>query len=150
MKLIKITSFFLLLLTAACSTLTLRPTDFAWPVESVLKINNEGNVSEDRHSIEFNTKAIFFEETKDTSAFLNKEIRILRNMNGYYFITAEKFKNVYVFMADEGELVLDNKILISETGLEKPAMNQRKPFVELIDGDNRYYLTNDGIDRTEK
>ena len=71
-------------------------------------------------------------------------------MNGYYFITANKFKNVYVFKADDGELVLENKILISESGMETPAMNQRKPFVELIDGDKTYNLTRDGIDRTEK
>jgi len=150
MKLIKIASLFLFLVVAACSTLTLKPTDFAWPVESVLKINDDGNVSEDRHSIEFNTKGIFFEELNDSSAFANREIRILRDMNGYYFITAEKFKNVYVFKSDEGELVLENKIFISELGIEKPALNQRKPFVELLDGGKSLYLTNEGIDRTEK
>jgi len=150
MKLIKIVLFFLLIVTVACSTLTLKPTDFAWPVESVLKINDDGKVVEDRYAIEFDTRGIFYEELQDSSAFVNKELRMLRDMNGYYFITSEKFKNVYVFKADEGALVLENKILVSETGVENPALNQRKPFVELIDGTTSLYLTKEGIDRTAK
>ena len=150
MKLIKIALFFLLIVTVACSTLTLKPTDFAWPVESVLKINDDGKVVEDRYAIEFDTRGIFYEELRDSSAFVNKELRMLRDMNGYYFITSEKFKNVYVFKADEGALVLENKILVSETGVENPALNQRKPFVELIDGTTSLYLTKEGIDRTAK
>lgn len=150
MKLIKIALFFLLIVTVACSTLTLKPTDFAWPVESVLKINDDGKVVEDRYAIEFDTRGIFYEELRDSSAFVNKELRMLRDMNGYYFITSEKFKNVYVFKADEGALVLENKILVSETGVENPALNQRKPFVELIDGGKSLYLTKEGIDRTAK
>ena len=150
MKLIKIALFFLLIVTVACSTLTLKPTDFAWPVESVLKINDDGKVVEDRYAIEFDTRGIFYEELQDSSAFVNKELRMLRDMNGYYFITSEKFKNVYVFKADEGALVLENKILVSETGVENPALNQRKPFVELIDGTTSLYLTKEGIDRTAK
>lgn len=150
MKLIKIALFFILIVTVACSTLTLKPTDFAWPVESVLKINDDGKVVEDRYAIEFDTRGIFYEELQDSSAFVNKELRMLRDMNGYYFITSEKFKNVYVFKADEGALVLENKILVSETGVENPALNQRKPFVELIDGGKSLYLTKEGIDRTAK
>ena len=71
-------------------------------------------------------------------------------MNGCYFITSEQFKNVYVFEADDGALVLENKIQVSETGLKNPALNQREPYVELIDGTEKLLLTNDGIYRTEK
>ena len=150
MKLIKIVLLLFLVITVACSTLTLKPTNFAWPVESVLKINDDGKVIEDRYAIEFDARGIFFEEFQDSSAFENKKLRMLRDMNGYYFFTSEKFKNVYVFKADEGALVLENKIPVSETGLENPALNQREPYVELIDGNNKLLLTNEGINRTEK
>ena len=150
MKLIKIVLLLFLVITVACSTLTLKPTNFAWPVESVLKINDDGKVIEDRYSIVFDTRGIFYEEFQDSSAFENKKLRMLCDMNGYYFFTSEKFKNVYVFKADEGALVLENKIPVSETGLENPALNQREPYVELIDGNNKLLLTNEGINRTEK
>ena len=52
--------------------------------------------------------------------------------------------------ADDGALVLENKIQVSETGLKNPALNQREPYVELIDGTEKLLLTNDGIYRTEK
>ena len=100
------------------------------------------------HSID--ARGIFYEEFNDSSAYKNKEVRVLRNMNGYYFITSDKFKNVYVFEADDGALVLENKIFISESGIENPALNQRKPFVELIYGDKSINLTSEGIDRIEK
>jgi hypothetical protein len=150
MKPIKIMLFLFLIVTVACSTLTLKPTNFAWPVESVLKINDDGKVIEDRYAIEFDARGIFYEEFQDSSAFENKELRMLRDMNGYYFFTSEKFKNVYVFKADEGALVLENKIPVSETGLENPALNQREPYVELIDGSNKLLLTIEGINGTEK
>jgi len=45
----------LILLTSACSMLTLQPADFSWPVESAIKVDDQGNVSEERYSIDFNT-----------------------------------------------------------------------------------------------
>jgi len=36
----------LLSLTTACSVLTLQPANFSWPLESVLPIDENGNVSE--------------------------------------------------------------------------------------------------------
>jgi len=150
MKLIKTLLLLSLIITVACSTLIVKPTDFAWPVETVLKINDDGKVTEDRYAIKFNTKGIFYEELNDSSAFKNKELRILRNMNGYYFIISKQFKNIYVFEADNGALVLENKIPVSETGLENPALNQREPYVELINDGEKLLLTNDGIYRMEK
>ncbi|MCK5590571.1 MAG: hypothetical protein KAI72_01325, partial [Candidatus Pacebacteria bacterium] len=124
--------------------------DFAWPVESVIAVEENGKVSDDRYSISFDTKELFFEETEDSSAYVGKKIRILRDINGYYFITAEKFKNVYVFQMDNGSMILRNKIFISEIGIEDPALNQRAPYIELIDGGKNLYLTNNGIDRNKK
>ena len=150
MKLINFLPFLLLAIAAACSVLKLQPADFAWPVESVIDVDENGKVSDDRYSISFDTKGLFFEETEDSSAYVGKKIRMLRDINGYYFITAEKFKNVYVFQMDNGAMVLNNKIFISELGMEDPALNQRAPYIELIDGGKSLYLTYNGIDRNKK
>jgi hypothetical protein len=131
---------------AACSVLTLQPANFAWPIESVLPVNDEGVVMEERYSIEFNTVGLFYEEFQDSSAYNGNSIRIIRDNGGYYFITAAKFKNVYVFRDKEGALVLHNKIFISEPGVEDPAFNQRAPYIELIDKDKKLNLTNEGVE----
>ena len=150
MKWTKFLSFVLLGLFAACSTLTLQSVNFAWPIESVLPVDESGMVTDDRYSLSFDTRGLFYEELNDSSAYKEKEIRILRNVNGFYFVTVNKFKNVYVFKISDGTLVLDNKIFISEFGVENPALNQRAPYVELIDGVNSLYLTNTGIDTDKK
>ena len=150
MKPINFLPLLLLVITAACSTLKLQQADFAWPVESVISIDENGKVSDERYSISFDTGVLFYEEFEDSSSYAGKEIRILRNINGYYFIIAQNFKNVYVFQMDNGAMVLNNKIFISEFGVEDPALNQRTPYVELIDGDNSLYLNNNGIDRNKK
>ncbi|GBD88036.1 hypothetical protein BMS3Abin03_01970 [bacterium BMS3Abin03] len=150
MKLIRIITFLLLVFAAACSTLKLQPADFAWPVESVLAADNNGTVSEDRYSIMFDIQGLFYEEFQDSSAYKGKEIRLLRDVNGFYFITSAGFKNVYVFKMDYGALVLDNKIFVSETGIQSPALNQRSPYIELIDNGKSLYLTNTGIYRNKK
>lgn len=131
---------------AACSSLTLEPVNYAWPLESVLSVDDGGNVTEDRYFIEFNTKGLFFEEFQDSSAYMGREIRMIRDTQGFYYITCSDFKNVYVFTADEGSLCLDNKILITEAGIESPAFNQRSPFIELVNGGAKTNLTHEGIE----
>ena len=150
MKRTLILSFFLLGLLTGCAALTLQPANFAWPIESVLHVDETGMVTDDRYSISFDTKSLFFEEFQDSFAYKDKEIRILRDVNGFYFITANKFNNVYVFKMNHGAMVLDNKIFISESGVENPALNQREPYVELIDDNKSLYLTNTGIDRDKR
>ena len=139
-------SIILLSLTTACSVLTLQPANFSWPLESILPIDEKGNVIEDRYSLEFNTVGLFYDEFQDSLAYKEKELRLIRDNQGLYFLTAQKFKNVYVFRADEGKLVLNNKIFISEFGLQTPAFNQRNPYIELVDGSNKMNLTSEGID----
>ena len=145
MKQLLCLSAFLVLFTSACSVLTLQPADFSWPVESLLKVDDQGNVTEDRYSTTFNTIGIFYEEFQDSMAYKGKNIQLIRNNLGYYFITGEEFKNVYVFKASEGTLALEKKIFISEFGLKDPALNQRSPYIELLDGDYKINLTSDGI-----
>ena len=137
----------LFLFFAACSSLVLKPVDFAWPVESVLHVNDEGFVKEDRHTLFFNAKVLFLEETGDSTAYLDKDLRIIRDTEGYYFVTSQNFKNVYVFIGIDGELNLDNKIEISEEeGMNNPAFNQRLPYVELVDNGKKTLLSNEGIE----
>jgi len=140
----------LLSFITACSVLTLTPANFSWPIESVLPIDNDGNATEERYSIEFNTIGLFYEELQDSLAYLGKEIRLIRDTKGFYFITSSEFKNVYVFRANDGTLVLNRKIFISEFGLSKPVLNQRNPYIELIDGENKINLTSEGIEGGSK
>lgn len=151
MKILKIFLPLIFLFTFyACATLELKPADFAWPIESVLKIDDNGNATETRYSFSFNAKPLFFEEMQDSLAFLEKELRVIRDTQGYYFITSNGFKNVYVFESDEGAFELEQKILISEIGIDKPSFNQRAPYIELNDGDKKVYLTKAGIERGGK
>jgi hypothetical protein len=146
MKQFVILSLVLLSLTAACSVLTLTPANFSWPIESVLLIDNDGNVVDDRYSLEFNTVGLFYDEFQDSLTYKGKELKLIRNNQGLYFIIATRFKNVYIFRANEGTLVLNTKIFISEFGIANPAFNQRNPYIELIDGDNKINLTSEGIE----
>ena len=146
MKRLIILFSFLILITAACSVLTLQPANFSWPIESVLPVDDNGKVSEDRYSIEVNTVGLFFEEFQDSLSYRGKEIRMIRDNQGFYFMTASNFKNVYVFKAEDGALKLEKKIFISEFGLQAPAFNQRDPYIELVDGTNKMNLTHKGIE----
>lgn len=142
--------YFLTILISAvifgCTQLTLEPSDFAWPIESVLSINENGLVQEERYSFSTNVKSLFFVEKNDSNAYLNETVRIIRGTEGYYYITANEFKNVYLFKADNGNFIEYDRIFISEFGLDLPAFNQRKPFIELLDGEQHVaYLNSDGI-----
>ncbi|MCZ7609722.1 MAG: hypothetical protein M5U17_06105 [Ignavibacterium sp.] len=128
-----------------CSSLTLTPAEFGWPLEAVLKIDNQGFVKEERHSIYFNTKELFLEEMQDSLGYAGKTLRLIRNNEGYYFMTAADFKNVYVFGADKNSFVLENKIQINEIGMPDPVFNQRSLFIELITNGKSYRLTSSGI-----
>ena len=140
-----------LFLIPACSTLMLQPADFSWPVESVMKVDDNGNVQENRYSISFNTKDLFLQETGDSSGYKNKELRVIRDAKGYYFITVNNFKDVYVFNPSEGALQLKNKIEISDSlKMENPAFNQRPPYIQLIYDSNHVNLTNEGIAEEEQ
>ena len=108
----------------------------------------KGNVIEQRYSFTLNVKPLFFEEFQDSTNYIGKEVRIIRDKAGYYFITAKEFKNVYVFKSIESGMQLENKILISEQrGLTAPAFNQKSPNIELLDNPNKYLLNFKGLMR---
>ncbi len=141
-------SFFIL---AGCSSLTLKPGDFAWPVESLLNIDSQGNVQSERYSFSLNVKELLFAETRDSVNVSKITLRMIRDVKGFYFITAAQFQNVYVFDQVEGGLKLKNKILVAQNGLSEPAFNQRVPYIQLMNGQNpTILLTEDGVFEGEK
>ncbi len=136
------------ILLSACSSIKLEPVDFSWPIENVLEIRGDFNVTSVRYAISLNLRKVFeTEEMIKNNAPLASQVRIIRNRDGYYFITANKFKNVYVFKPEEKSLVLFKKIEINEKGIENPAFNQRGSYIELIsdNGKKKYKLTQDGL-----
>ncbi|MHB8906739.1 MAG: hypothetical protein ACYC5R_05565 [Melioribacteraceae bacterium] len=137
----------LIFITAACSSLVLKPADFSWPIENALKVDNKGFVEEQRYAFTLKVKSLFFEEFADSTNFAGKEIRIIRDKLGYVYMTGKNFKNVYVFMSTEGGMKLEEKILVNEKGLVSPAFNQKSPNIELLDSPNKYLLNNKGIVR---
>ena len=134
-------------IAAACSSLTLKPADFSWPIENALKVDSKGFIEEQRYAFTIKVKPIFFEEFADSNNFAGKEIRIIRDKLGYVYITGKKFKNVYVLATVEGGMKLENKILINEAGLVSPAFNQKSPNIELLDTPNKYLLNHKGVVR---
>lgn len=137
-----------LITTYGCSSLILSPSDFSWPIENVLKVDEKGFVSEDRYTFSISVKKLYFEEFKDSTNFSGKELRIIRDKSGYYYITGKEFKNVYLFIPVENGMKLEKKITISETeGLTSPVLNQKSPNIELIDGSKKYLLNYKGLVR---
>ena len=135
-----------LLLFAGCSALTLAPSDFSWPVESELTADKSGIVQEDRYHLQFGVKPLLFAEFQDSSKVSGKTFRIIRDREGYYYITGPGFKNVYVFEHKAKGLTQSAKILVHDTGLKNPAFNSRPPYIQLLNGkDKPVMLTKDGV-----
>lgn len=129
-----------------CSSLMLKPADFSWPVESVLKADSNGMIQENRYQLSFSVRPLLFEETGDSANASEVTIRMIRDHMGYYFIAAPKFKNVYVFATAEGGLKLEKKIMISAGGMNAPAFNSRAPYIQLLnENDKPRLLSKDGI-----
>lgn len=137
-----------------CSPLTLRPADFSWPIEIVAAPDSSGTIQVTRYKVTFNSKPLFFEELQDSIHITKHMLHVVRDQNGYYFITAKDFKSVYVFVQGEGALKLEKKIQVSEKGLEAPAFNQKGLFIQLVneqkENEPSILLSNDGIQEGEK
>lgn len=134
----------LIISIVGCSSLKLAPTNFAWSIETVLPVDQNGMVTEKRYAFSFNAKPLFFAEKGDSALYYDEELHIIKNEKGFYFITAKSFSGVYVFQESDGTLSLTNKILF-EQKLSNPAFNSRFPWIELVDGDSKYLLDNKGL-----
>jgi hypothetical protein len=134
----------------ACGV-TLESVDFGWPVEARLPVSDRNTVEETRSPVTFSVANLAREEFEDSSALRGSYVRMIRSGEGYYFVTGPQFRNVYVFSPGPHELRLHSKIEVSASGLKDPALNQRHPFVELVDGPGlRLRLTSDDIAEDSK
>ncbi|RNC86129.1 MAG: hypothetical protein ED557_00925 [Balneola sp.] len=140
-----------MLMFQACSkSMVVQDVNYAQKIESVLIPNDEGLVQDIRHGISYSILPFQLEEFQDTTQILVSEIRMIRNHQGYYFITADGFKNVYVMEPRRNELKLKRKIEVSEFGLQSPAFNWRAPSVQLLSTNNEaVLLTEKGIYKKE-
>jgi len=140
-----------LLFTSACKTFEVKNVNYAQQVESVLIPTKSGEVTDSRYGISFNILPFQYEEMQDSSSVQVDQVRLIRNQNGFYFITANGFNSVYVMEPINSGLKLKEKITVSESGLIKPAFNLRSPFVELIDIETSqiYSLNEKGIKKEE-
>jgi hypothetical protein len=133
-------------LLPACSSLSLEQVNFGWPVESVLMVKDDNTVSEGRHAVSFNVGPLAEKEFANPNALRGKEIRLLRHTDGMYYVTGAGFKYVYVMAPSASELNMHRRYEVSETGLRKPALNLREPYVELLDGSElRLLMTSDDM-----
>jgi hypothetical protein len=136
---------------SSCGSLSLQWVDYSWPVESVLKVSQNNTVEEGRYAISIRVTNLAIEEFQDSTALVGVSLRLLRSEEGFYFITGPKFKSVYVFNPGPKELNLRSKVEVSEAGMKSPALNQRAPYVEVVDGkDWKRLLTSDSVVEEKK
>lgn len=148
MLLSKVFILVILLGIIACNkSFIIKDVNYAQYVESVLYPNELGIVTDYLNNISFSIHQLSKIEFGDNDIDEMFEIRMIRNHLGYYFITANEFKHVYVFQPQKGQLKLKESIAISEKGLVSPIFNWREPYVEII-ANNReevHYLNESGI-----
>jgi len=134
-----------LVLMAGCSSVVLKPTDFSWSYESVMQSDSRGMIKGEPKTISCSVKSLFFAETQDSVNVAEKTIRVIRDRDGFYFMTSPGFKNVFIFKSDDGALKLHKQVLISESGLTAPAFNRRDNGIELASDGNLYLLNKNGL-----
>ena len=134
------------------NALIIEDVNYAQHVESVVAPNEEGIVSDQRNNIRFSVLPLLNEEFGADSSQSVEFVRILRNADGFYFITANGFKNVYVFEPKSGELKLKKSIQISESGLEQPALNWRAPYIQIVayNKETPLYITEQGVIKNQE
>ncbi|MDZ7660207.1 hypothetical protein [Fodinibius sp.] len=120
------------LLTGCKQSMVISEVDYSQSIESVLQPDENGTVEDIKHGLTFNIKPIQYAETQDTSSVTTKQVRYIRGQEGYYYITAPSYKNVYVMAPEKGKLVLKETLKVSDEGIEKPAFNQRMTHIQLL------------------
>lgn len=120
-------------LLAGCKqSMVISKVDYSQSIESVLQPDEEGTVKDIKHGLTFNIKPIQYAETQDTSSVTTNQVRYIRGQEGYYYITAPNYKNVYVMAPEKGKLVLKETLKTSKDGISKPAFNQRMTHIQLL------------------
>lgn len=120
------------LLTGCKQSMVISQVDYSQSIESVLQPDEDGTVEDPKHGITFNIKPIQYAETQDTSSVTTKQVRYIRGNEGYYYITAPDYKNVYVMAPEKEKLVLKETLKIADETIAKPAFNQRRTHIQLV------------------
>lgn len=134
-------------LIVGCSSLQLQPADFSWAAEEIVEVGAKGMVDAKRYSVAFNVTALLAKEfAADSMAAKNtKEVRLIRDKAGFYYLTGKKFKNVYVLAQSDGALAVSNTLAISaEAAMDDPKFDQKDSYIELWNGKAKYQLTKGG------
>lgn len=136
-------------MTGCKQSMVISKVDFSQSIESVLTPDEDGTVEDVQHGLKFNIKPLQYIETQDTSSITTEEVRYIRGQEGYYYITAPNYKNVYVMAPEKGELKLKEKLTVSESGLEEPALNQRTSYIQLLNRSTGeiWRLNPDGLEK---
>lgn len=121
------------LVFASCASLTLENVDYGWPVESVVTVSNANTFEDVRYALSGRVARLALDQFQDSTALRGAKLRLIRSSEGMYFLTGPKFKNVYVFSPAQGELSLQSRIEVAPNGLQSPALNQRRPYIEVTD-----------------
>ena len=134
-----------LLALPGCASVTLKPVDFSWSFESVLTTDAQGVAKGEPRTVVFNAGELFLAESKVPGMAADRVVRVIRDVEGYYFMTSPGFKHVYIFEGADGELTLEKKVLIAEEGMEKPFFNRREQGIELVANGQTYLLNKKGL-----
>lgn len=138
-------------ITGCKQSMVISKVDYSQSIESVLTPNDKGVVEDVQHGLKFNIKPLQYAETQDTSSITTEEVRYIRGQEGYYYITAPNYENVYVMIPEKGKLKLKNKLTVSESGLEEPAFNQRTSYIQLLNqkSGESWEVNPDGVQKEE-
>jgi len=145
-----ITILILIFIFYSCSTFKIENVKYGWNGEYFASPDENGDFTIPKNSMKFNVLKLLEEE-----GLLNKitdiKLRIIRDEEGYFYITADKFKYIWVFMPDESSLKLKNKIeLLKGKSLEEPKFNEQKPNIKVFLKDKSEFIINkDGIIKSE-
>ena len=124
----------------SCSSFKIEAVKYGWGGEVFINPDENGNIIMSKNSMSFNILPVLKEENLDQKP-KDIKIRIIRDENGYFYLTANKFKYVWVFISGESLLVLENKIEIyEEKTLDDPKFNEQKPHVKLFLKDGKEFL----------
>ena len=137
----------LIFFTGCNKALVIENVNYTQYVESVLIPDDQHVVTDVRNNISFSIQSLIeLEGSKDVVPKVTK-VRLIRNADGFYFLTADQFKKVYVLEPKKGELKLVQKIPVSEIGIHSPVFNWRAPYVELLSSNEKeqFLLTEKGI-----
>ncbi len=139
--------FLVSMMLIGCSSLQLQPADFSWAAEEIVEVGAKGMVEAKRYSVAFTVTPLLAKEfAEDSMAAKNtKEIRLIRDKAGFYYLTGKKFKNVYVLAQSEGALAVNNTLVISaEKQMDDPKFDQKDSYIELWNGKEKFQLTKGG------